>query len=223
MKPYPTFKHELSYWQNNTYVIGLDEVGRGCLAGPVHVGGICLPLCDDTLQNKIQKLKIHDSKLCSAKKRESLVPQIKQIAKCWHVASQSAEEINKNGIIPCIEKAALEIILKITDQLSPTDTFIVFTDTLPLKSIYGKKTNHGTPIQQIAVPQADANTITVAAASIIAKVERDTVMKSLHNDFPHYAWNVNKGYATKTHREAIKSVGACEQHRNLYLRKLLAS
>lgn len=218
MKKYPDFIYELPYWQKNTYVIGLDEVGRGCLAGPVYVGGVCFPICELRQQNKLKKLKIHDSKQCSALKREKLSPIIKKESLFWHVASSTVEEINTLGIVPSIEKAAVTIVKEITSNLPESSSFIVFTDTLPIKAFNRYKT-----INQHTIPQADGCTITVAAASIIAKVERDTIMNQLHTNHPHYNWNRNKGYATRTHREAIKEFGVSPLHRTLYLRKLLTT
>lgn len=218
MKLFPDFTHELPYWQNNTFVIGLDEVGRGCLAGPVYVGGVCYPLLDLLKQKEVQKLKIHDSKLCTLKKRQKLAPEIKKRVVCWKTESSSVEEINTMGIVPAIEKAATLIIRHIIEHLPSNSQFIVFTDTLPIKSL--RKDKH---IKQIAVPQADANTITVASASIIAKVERDEVMTELHTSFPHYDWCKNKGYATKSHQSAIKQHGICPLHRSLFVRKVLLS
>lgn len=216
MKPYPTFQFELPYWQENTYVIGLDEVGRGCLAGPVHVGGVCFPFLSEKDQKKIKKLKIHDSKLCTAKKRALLAPKIKELVLCSKVASSTVEEINTMGIVPAIEKAATIIIREIAAQLPSSSLFIVFTDTLPIKSLKNSRT-----IKQIAIPQADSNTVTVAAASIIAKVDRDELMIEHHKSYPNYNWNVNKGYSTKSHCAAILAHGRTALHRNLYLRKLL--
>ncbi len=218
MKPFPDFSHELPYWQNNTFVIGIDEVGRGCLAGPVYVGGVCYPLFDLLKQKEVKKLKIHDSKLCSLKKRQKLAPEIKNRALCWKTASSSVEEINSLGIVPAIEKAATLIIRHIIDNLPSTSHYIVITDTIPIKSLRKDKT-----ITQIAIPQADANTITVASASIIAKVERDEMMDELHQSFPQYSWCTNKGYATKEHQNAIKAHGICPLHRTLFVRKALAT
>ncbi len=216
MKPYPGFTHELAYWNDNTYVIGIDEVGRGCLAGPVFVGGVCYPFLDLFRQKEVKKLKIHDSKLCTAKKRQNLAPEIKNRVVCWKTASSSVEDINALGIVPAIEKAATLIIRTIRDQLPSNARFIVFTDTLPIKSLRKNR-----KIQQIAIPQADANTITVASASILAKVERDELMTELHTLFPHYDWCNNKGYATKTHQQSIRTHGISPQHRRLFVRKVL--
>ena len=217
MKPYPGFTYELPYWQKNTYVIGIDEVGRGCLAGPVYVGGVCYPLLELLQQKEIKKLKIHDSKLCNLKKRKKLAPEIKKKVLCWKTESSSVEEINSLGIVPAIEKAATLIIRHIINYLPSNSQYIVFTDTLPIKSLRSQK-----EIKQIAVPQADGNTITVASASIIAKVERDEMMGELHTSFPHYDWCKNKGYATKNHRDAIRQHGISPLHRLLYVRKVLA-
>lgn len=209
------FSYELPLWQNNIYIIGVDEVGRGCLAGPVHVGGVCFPLFSLSEQKKLLKLKIHDSKQCTAEKRTKLAPLIKEYSCGWSIASSSVDEINSLGIVPAIEKAACNVVEEIKRILPIEAKIIVFTDTLPIKRL--KRRN----FEQTPIPQGDAKSISIAAASIIAKVERDQMMNELHNQFPAYAWRQNKGYATKTHRQAILETGLSPLHRTLYVRKLL--
>lgn len=194
-------------------MIGIDEVGRGCLAGPVHVGGVCFS--PGSNQEELAKLGINDSKLCTAKKRELLVPEIHDRACAYHVASSSCRDINDKGIIWAIEDAAVRVVREIVKKLPSGTSYVVFTDTLPVRRFVREA------IPQHAIFQGDRHSLTVAAASILAKVERDAHMQQLHPAFPHYAWNENKGYATALHREAIRQHGPSEHHRSLYLRKLL--
>lgn len=216
-KRYAHFENEIPYFETDTYVIGIDEVGRGCLAGPVHVGGVCFGLLSPLLQKRISGLEIHDSKQCTRLKREKLNPIIKKKALSWSIHSGSVEEINSKGIIYALEQAAVRVVSEIITALPQDSSIIVFTDTIPVKAL---KTLKNCP--QKAILKGDCNSISIAAASIIAKVQRDAEMDELHTQFTPYKWNINKGYATQAHRDAIKTAGVSPNHRKLYLRKLLA-
>lgn len=215
-KKLPHFEFELPYFSRSTYVIGIDEVGRGCLAGPVHVGGVCFGIPAPLLQKDLLKLKINDSKQCTKLKRTSLSPTIKEKAIAWSIHSSPVEEINTKGIVYAIEHAAVKVVSDIIATLPASSSVIVFTDTLPVKAL---KTIKNCP--QEPLHKGDCTSISIAAASIIAKVERDSVMETFHAQFPAYDWGTNKGYATKAHREAIHMHGATPLHRSLFLRKIV--
>lgn len=216
MKKFPHFEYETPYFSQNTYVIGIDEVGRGCLAGPVHVGGVCFGFPAMETQKNLLTLKINDSKQCSKLKRNTLSPTIKEKAVAWSIHSSPVEEINSKGIVYAIEHAALQVVTDIMSALPSSSSIIVFTDTLPVKSL---KTIRNCP--QEPIHKGDCTSISIAAASIIAKVERDSIMDTFHTQFPAYDWSTNKGYATRAHQQAILAHGATPLHRSLFLRKIL--
>jgi ribonuclease HII len=215
-KIFPHFEFEIPYFSKNTYVIGIDEVGRGCLAGPVHVGGVCFGMPSTPLQKDLLLLKINDSKQCTKMKRTALSPTIKEKAVAWSIHSSPVEEINTKGIVYAIEHAAFNVVTDIMAGLPASSSVIVFTDTLPVKALKSIKNCPQEPIHK-----GDCTSISIAAASIIAKVERDSIMDTFHTQFPVYDWDTNKGYATKAHREAIRMHGATPLHRSLFLRKIV--
>lgn len=210
------FEYEIPYFSKNTYVIGIDEVGRGCLAGPVHVGGVCFGFPTAAEQKHLLTLKIHDSKQCTQLKRTALSPVIKEKAIAWNIQSSTVEEINDKGIVPALEQAALRVVTAIIATLPASASVVVFTDSLPVKAL---KTVKNCP--QETIFKGDCESISIAAASIIAKVERDTYMTTLHQEFPAYAWNSNKGYATNAHCDALRAHGATLHHRTLFIRSIV--
>lgn len=207
----PDFKYEQPLWDDGYIVVGVDEVGRGCLAGPVYIGAVCIP--PDFAKNFI-RLKVNDSKKLSIKRREYLTPLIKKKTLAHAVASSSVEIINKRGIVFAVNRAIRQAIKQIQVDLQ-TDKIHILMDAFYIKGIARKR--------QTPIIGGDTKSISIAAASIIAKVERDTVMKQLSEDCPQYGWSKNKGYATEAHREAIKKHGLHALHRKLYVRKVMAS
>ena len=198
-------------------VIGLDEVGRGCLAGPVYVGGtVFTPEIAET----VQTLKIHDSKLLIAKKRAILVPKIHELAAFHHVESSSCDEINKNGIVAAITSAFQRVVQFFSKTLTQKKTgkpkIVVFLDGRPLAGL-----NDHDRYTQIPIIKGDRTSISIAAASILAKEARDEHMRRLAQDYPQYGWETNVGYATKIHTQALKQHGPSQQHRTLFIRNSL--
>ncbi|NTU72635.1 ribonuclease HII [Candidatus Roizmanbacteria bacterium] len=214
MKPLANFDLELPFWESHRLVIGVDEVGRGALAGPVHVGAVAfhIHLSDNDITN-ILSLGIADSKLLQPKTREKLDPLIKQTSLTYSVQSADVETINKFGIVNAVEKAAYAAVRTILETLKPTNP-IALVDGFIMKKLNGI-------IEQQAIIKGDQKSISIAAASIIAKVERDALMSSLEDE-NYYEWAVNKGYGTKIHREGIKKYGVHPLHRTLFIRKIAA-
>ena len=172
-------------------VVGMDEAGMGPLAGPVIVGAACLPLDFDLPY-------LNDSKKLTAKRRANLEIGIKIQARFWSVGVASAEEINTMGIRP----ATFLAYARALGQISEADYLLIDAWTLP-----------GTILPQQGVVRGDSKIASIAAASILAKEERDRMMGALHNDFPLYGFNRHKGYGTRTHLEAIRQHGPCKEHR----------
>jgi ribonuclease HII len=163
----------------------------------------------------VLKLGIHDSKQLTARTRESLCDPIRTHARAWAIESGSVEEINSDGIVTAIERAVIRVVDTIVNTLAPDTRILVLTDSLPVRRL--------TRYPQQAVPHGDATCVCIAAASVIAKVARDRHMSELHTIHPHYAWNMNKGYATRTHRSAIQQHGPSPLHRLLFIRNILST
>jgi len=145
---------------------------------------------------------VNDSKKVSEKKRERLAVLIKEAAICYAYGIVSPSEIDRLNIL----QATLAAMAMAIDGLETTPKFALVDGTTPPKCA----------CKVICVPQGDAASHLIAAASILAKVKRDTMMKELHSLHPQYSWDANKGYGTAAHREAIKSFGLCSEHRRTF-------
>ena len=198
-------KHKQGY----SYVIGCDEVGRGCLAGPVVAASVIL---ESGIRNHEVWFKdIKDSKLLSASKREVLDPLIKRYAVAWSVGVVSPKVIDVVNIHHASLRA-MRIALgklsvyRVSEKLSYS-SFLFVDGKHPIPNIN---------IQQEAVINGDAKIFSIAAASILAKVYRDELMRKLHVKLPQYGFNNHKGYATLEHREAIIKFGLSDIHRRSF-------
>lgn len=170
-------------------IVGLDEAGRGPLAGPVYAAAVVFP---PDYQNE----EINDSKKLSAKKREALYQEIVTHALSYAVCSASVEEIDRLNILEADKVAMKRCLEKI---VTPYD--FIITDDVPLSGV--RK-----PL--LAMIKADAQCLNVAAASILAKVTRDHYMEELDKKYPQYGFAKHKGYGTKAHLEALAKYGPLE-------------
>jgi ribonuclease HII len=172
---------------------GCDEAGRGCLAGPVFAAAVILP--KDYINHTL-----NDSKKLSAKVRESLRDEIKQNAIAWAIASCSNTEIDEMNIL----RASITAMHRAIDKLNQTPSLLLIDGNrfYPYKNTPHKTIIHG-----------DAIYLSIAAASVLAKTERDDFMRQIDKDFPQYGWKNNKGYPTKFHRKAIMESGTTQWHR----------
>lgn len=194
----PTLRIEQKLWQSGYfYVCGLDEVGRGCFAGPVVVGAVIFPKDFQIIEG------LADSKLLRPRQRENLAISIKDQALCWAVAEVGVTVINKVGI----GKATQMAFRKAIKNLSIRPDFVVI-DTFYVKHLNRKR--------QKPVKDGDKICASISAASIIAKVYRDRLMKKLHRKYPQYGFARHKGYGTKKHQEAIKKFGLSRIHRKSF-------
>lgn len=187
-------------------IIGLDEAGRGTWAGPVAAGAVCLPVERRDLQQVL--IGVRDSKQMTVRQREVLADRIKEVALGWGVGSASAAEIDALGIVPAT-KLAMRRALEAA-QMQP--------DCLLLDSLAWPEMN----IPQISVVQGDARSLSIAAASVLAKVWRDAHMRELDQQYPHYGFALHKGYGTPAHLAALQAHGPSPIHRMSFapLRKL---
>lgn len=195
---YATTELEVKLWdQGKNLVCGVDEVGRGCFAGPVIVGAVIFP--SDALLPR----GLADSKLLSSEVREVLAVEIKKIALSWAVAEISVNWINKVGI----GKATQMAFRKAVKSLNVKPQHILI-DAFYIKGISRRK--------QSAIKRGDRLSVSIAAASIIAKVHRDNLMKELSKKYPQYGLAKHKGYGTKHHQAAIKQFGLSKLHRKSF-------
>lgn len=179
---------------------GIDEVGRGPLAGPVIAAFVLL-------KPDSQLLYINDSKKLSAQKREFLAEEIKKEALCVSIGAASAEEIDRMNILQATYHA---MQLAVSTAAIQADFLLVDALTIPKIRIPQKGIVHG-----------DARSISIGAASIVAKVYRDTMMTELDKLFPEYGFAEHKGYGTPSHIEAIRKFGPCPLHRKTFLKNIV--
>ncbi|MGL5955116.1 MAG: ribonuclease HII [Brevinema sp.] len=187
----------VSHCLDNQSIIGTDEAGRGPLAGPLVVAGVLFP-------DNVVIPDVFDSKTLKEKKRESLALQIQEQALAYHIEILSLEDIeamniyqaSKWGMISCF----YAIQKKVNCKILLTDAMKINTKELPNVSV-------------ISLIKGDQKSFHIAAASILAKTTRDRIMKELHLEYPYYDWDKNKGYPTRSHREALKKYGISPYHR----------
>lgn len=184
------------FYQTDVIEAGCDEAGRGCLAGPVFAAAVILDS-----NRPIRHLD--DSKKLSEARREALRFEIEEKALAFAVASYSNEEIDRVNIL----KASFFSMHRALDQLTVQPQLLLIDGNrfIPYKTI---------PYQCIV--KGDAKFQAIAAASILAKTYRDAFMLDAHQQFPQYAWNQNKGYPTKAHRDAIRQFGITPLHRKSF-------
>ena len=190
------FERELQI-KGNRYIAGVDEVGRGPLAGPVVCAAVIMPLDEASIIEGID-----DSKKLSEKKRERLAVLIKELALAYTIVEIDEKTIDEINILQATKlgmKRALEA-LKITPDTVLTDGNMTLDISYPQKSVI-----HG-----------DALSYSIGAASIIAKVHRDRLMVEYAETYPHYAFEKNKGYGTAAHIQGIKEHGICKIHRRTF-------
>jgi ribonuclease HII len=185
-----------SYMYHNLTEAGCDEAGRGCLAGPVVAAAVILP-------KNFRHAVLNDSKQLSPKTRDILREEIINTAIAWKVAFVDNHEIDEMNIL----RASIKAMHIALDGLEKVPQFILVDGNsfYPYKNI-GHKT----------VIKGDSLFFSIAAASVMAKTFRDEYMDKIHNEFPHYGWNRNKGYATSFHRLAILKHGITPYHRKSF-------
>ena len=188
-------EYELNFWNNNQLCIGLDEAGRGPIAGPVVVAGVILPM-------NFSYDGIYDSKKISEKKRKELFKVITENALDYVICIVDRSEIDNSNIYQVVKKAMKDSVLT-TNVLASG----VLTDAMPMK-IENKEV--------VSLIKGDQKSISIAAASILAKVTRDQIMEIYDNIYPGYEFKKHKGYYTKLHKECLQKNGPCPIHRTTF-------
>jgi ribonuclease HII len=184
------------YFQKHVIETGCDEAGRGCLAGPVFAAAVILP---HDFRNRL----LNDSKQLTAEERYHLRPIIEKKAISWAVGVATHEEIDKINILNASFLAMHRAIAKLAVESE-------------LLLIDGNRFNRYQTVEHKCVIGGDGIYMSIAAASVLAKTYRDDYMMKLHEEFPQYSWNTNKGYATPHHRKTILDIGFSPYHRRTF-------
>ncbi len=192
-----------SFYQEELMEAGCDEAGRGCLAGPVFAAAVILPV-------NFNHPLLNDSKQVTEKNRNELRLIIEESALSFAVASIDNEEIDKINIL----KASFKAMHLAIDKLKKKPQLLL---------IDGNRFYTFKKVPHRCIIKGDSIYTSIAAASILAKTYRDDYMRQLHESFPQYSWNNNKGYGTLTHRNAIEQHGQCVYHRKSFKLKSLAA
>lgn len=199
----PTLTEEMALFsQGYSSIAGLDEAGRGCLAGPVVAAAVMLPLAADSSHLLSKLAGVNDSKQLTAATRERLYDVIHQHALAISVGIGSVELIDERNILQAT-KHAMRIAIA---TLSPAPQALLL-DALLLKDI---------PLPQRSIIKGDTVSLSIAAASIIAKVTRDRMMVELHEQHPEYGFAQHKGYGTAMHLAALQQYGVTAHHRKSF-------
>ena len=196
---YEMFSFEREYGDHQA-ICGIDEVGRGPFAGPVVAAAVILPKDCDILY-------LNDSKKLSEKKRELLYDEIYEKAVAIGIGMSSEEVIDEINILQATYKAMQQAISKLS--IKPD---LLLNDAVTIPDV---------EIEQVPIIKGDAKSASIAAASIVAKVTRDRMMKEYNTIYPGYDFAKNKGYGTKAHIEGIKKQGICDIHRRTFVKKYI--
>jgi ribonuclease HII len=187
---------------NNLTIIGIDEVGRGSLSGPLTVAAVCLPLAP-------RVSGLNDSKKLSATRREKLATQLYRVVVCYSIQDICADEIDSVGMAEALRRGMRQALREVAEAAGEPDAVLI----------------DGTPLhihaREQAIVKGDGKVASIAAASIIAKVHRDALMVAYSQEYPHYGWESNKGYGSAAHIAAIRERGLTPLHRRGFCRGIL--
>lgn len=196
------YDFEHSFLDGDGLIVGLDEVGRGSVAGPLAVGAV-------VLGNESRIMGLNDSKKLSPAQRSAIAQTIKAEAIAWSVFYVQPHEIDRDGMSASLRKAFSGALKDVEDAVD--DIRVVLIDGNPL----------GIDARERNVIKGDSKCASIAAASIVAKAERDALMVSIAEQYPTYQFDVNKGYASPQHIDAIRSEGLSDMHRASFCRSFM--
>ena len=199
----PTFLEESKLWNKGIdFVVGIDEVGRGAFAGPIVAAGVIY----SSNQNSKVLCDVNDSKLLKPLLREKCSETVKENAKFYAIESIEIDYINKHGIGKANTAVFRKVLNKLITKTNITNYFILIDG-------FHRRYLPGGLKKQKGIIKGDQKSLSIASASILAKVYRDNLMKKANMDYPNYGFSSNKGYGTKSHREALKIYGISKFHR----------
>jgi ribonuclease HII len=202
---FPTLYFEQYLWRDGfSRIAGIDEAGRGALAGPVSAAAVILPP-DPLTKEKLSRVR--DSKLMTPQEREAWAPQIKSIALAWGVGFASSDEIDTLGIVPSTKMAATRALEALSSSVDNSFPDYLLTDYLIFPEI---------ELPQTALIKGDQLSLSISAASVLAKTARDACMRAMDGQYPGYNFSRHKGYGTAVHLEALQTIGMCEIHRKSF-------
>ncbi len=197
----PSLYFEQNLWKSGLkHVAGFDEAGRGAMAGPVAVGAVILP-ADPDLSRTLAGVR--NSKQMTHGQREIWAERIKSVALAWRVGFSSAQEIDRIGIVQATYLAATRAL----ENLGALPDYLLLDFRLDLPDF---------PLPQTAIVKGDQISLSIAAASVLAKTSRDALMCEMEAQYPGYGLKQNKGYGTRTHRSAMMRLGYSPIHRNSF-------
>jgi ribonuclease HII len=197
----PDLSYEKKLWQAYPFIAGLDEAGRGALAGPVCVGAVILPHEHPHLLRALSRVR--DSKQLTPRERAVLSPLIREIALAHGIGFASSAEIDQLGIVPATRLAASRAL----ESLNQFPDYLLTDFRLELPEL---------DIPQTAIVKGDVKSLSIACASILAKTARDECMRSLDGEYPQYQFAHHKGYGTLLHRKKIRELGHSPVHRKTF-------
>jgi ribonuclease HII len=199
---YPDTKLEEKLWgEGYKLVLGLDEAGRGPLAGPVLAGGVVLSNPNQVVP------EVRDSKKMTPKKREEAYDKIKNLSLAYGVGMVGPRDIDRMGIQDAVLKAMSTVVEVVERKLGKKIDYII-ADGMNILSIGNYKMEK--------IKEGDLYHYSIAAGSVLAKVTRDRIMRKYHEKYPEYGFDTHVGYGTKKHMEALKKYGATEIHRRSF-------
>ncbi len=215
----PNLNHEIELWKKGYFVIGIDEVGRGAFAGPLYVGGVIFhPRTNNKRIKYLEALKINDSKKLKPREREMLAKVIQNESLAYYISQVNVPLINRIGIgkatFCCMRNVVSNLIAKCrpAPDAGPHNKVFVLVDGFYVKYLKGVGLGN-----QRGIVNGDNISLSIAAASIIAKVTRDNHMRKLSAKYKAYGWKKNKGYGTLSHRTAIRDFGPTPFHRTAFI------
>lgn len=221
----PTLRHERVLLGNGARLVaGMDEVGRGALAGPVSVGVVVVDAATRTAPQGLT-----DSKLLTAAARESLVPQVRRWGVAWAVGHAGPAEIDAHGIVAALRLAGRRALAQVRRSCGEIDVVLLDgshdwlsrpdVDLFEAADLDADPGERDPAVRTLV--KADLQCSSVAAASVLAKVERDGLLSRLARQYPVYSWDQNKGYAAPAHLDALRRLGPTPQHRRSWNLRVL--
>ena len=220
-KTYPTLQTESRLFERgNRFVIGVDEVGRGAIAGPVAVGVSLLDSQNPDLMSWPEKLQ--DSKLMTANNRKAIVEELNNWLTEYRVGYASNSEIDQVGISEALKLAAARALNQLFESDAIKTALVSDGCMILLDGSHNWLGKHAAGLEVANQVKADASCVSVASAAVLAKVERDSLMEQLDKDYPQYGLAGHKGYASKAHIQALRSHGPSAIHRLTWLTRILA-
>lgn len=198
---YPDAKLEEKLWQKGfRYVLGVDEAGRGPLAGPVVVGAVLIENTKQVVEN------VRDSKKMTKKQREQAFVEIQEKSTAFGIGIVDAKEIDRVGIKEAVKEAMILAVSEVEKKIKKKVDYIISDGAVYLLDDH----------KMMSISRGDLNHYSIAAASVLAKVTRDMIMEEYSKKYPNYGFEKHMGYGTKVHLDAISKHGICDIHRKSY-------